>query len=64
MAFAIKLQMAKKSQSNRKLDKKANNKKFIAAKATKASGKGSAIKKSKASSNPNRPDPSGGKKGS
>lgn len=56
--------MAKKTASNRKADKKANNKKFIAAKISKASGKGSSIKKSGASSNPNRPDPSGGKKGS
>ena len=56
--------MAKKSSSNARLDRKSNNKKFMAAKASSASGKGSAFKKSKASTNPNRPDPSGGKKGS
>jgi len=56
--------MAKKSSSNRRLDRKANNKKFIGAKAAAASGKGSAFKTSKSSTNPNRPDPSGGKKGS
>jgi len=55
--------MAKKSSSNREVQRRANNKKFIAAKA--ASGtKGSAFKKSKASTNPNRPDPAGGKSGS
>lgn len=36
----------------------------MAAKASQSKGGGSAIKKSAASSNPNRPDPSGGKKGS
>lgn len=56
--------MVKKTQSNRKQGKKENNKKFIAAKASKIGKKGSSIKKSGASSNPNRPDPSGGKKGS
>ena len=56
--------MAKKSSSNARLDRKSNNKKFIAAKASKASGKGSAFKKTAASTNPNRPDPAGGKAGS
>lgn len=56
--------MTKKSVSNAKASRKSNNKKFIAAKSSKASGKGSAIKKSAASTNPNRPDPAGGKVGS
>ena len=56
--------MVKKTQSNRKQGKKENNKKFIAAKASLHGKKGSSIKKSGASSNPNRPDPAGGKKGS
>jgi nuclear GTP-binding protein len=57
--------MAKKTQSNFKQGFKANNKRFMAAKQMKASGKkGSSIKKSAASTNPNRPDPSGGKAGS
>jgi len=56
--------MAKKSSSNKELNRRANNKKFMGAKAATARGKGSAIKKSAASTNPNRPDPSGGKKGS
>jgi nuclear GTP-binding protein len=56
--------MVKASVSNAKANRKSNNKKFIAAKASKATGKGSAISKSAASTNPNRPDPSGGKAGS
>lgn len=54
----------KKSQSKRVSSFKEKNKGYIAAKASKASGKGSAFTKSKASSNPTRPDPSGGKAGS
>jgi nuclear GTP-binding protein len=57
--------MTKKNISNRKAAFKDINKKKIAAKVSKMTGKqGSSIRKSKASSNPNRPDPSGGKKGS
>lgn len=43
---------------------KAKNVKFQAAKRSKESGKGSSFSRSKASSNPNRPDPAGGKAGS
>ena len=57
--------MAKRTETKKKAHFKANNAKYIAAKKAQASGKkGSGIKKSAASSNPNRPDPSGGKKGS
>jgi len=56
--------MTKKNASNKVQKRVANNQKFTAAKKAKATGKGSAIKKSAASSNPNRPDPSGGKAGS
>ena len=56
--------MVKKTVSNVKSQRKSNNQKFMAAKASKARGKGSAIKKSNASTNPNRPDPAGGKAGS
>lgn len=56
--------MTKKSSSNARVARKSNNKKFMAAKASKASPGGSAFKKSKASTNPNRPDPAGGKAGS
>jgi nuclear GTP-binding protein len=54
--------MTKSTASKKRLNFKANNKKFIAAKAT--AGKGSAFKRSGASTNPHRPDPSGGKVGS
>lgn len=40
------------------------NKKFMAAKSSKSKGGGSAFTKSAASTNPNRPDPAGGKAGS
>jgi hypothetical protein len=56
--------MPKRTETKKKAHFKSNNAKFISAKKSKASGKGSAITKSAASSNPNRPDPSGGKKGS
>ena len=56
--------MVKKTTSNKKQHFKSNNTKFMAAKKSKSSGKGSNITKSAASTNPNRPDPSGGKKGS
>ena len=56
--------MTKRTENVKKTHFKANNTKFMAAKQSKAKGKGSAITKSAASSNPNRPDPSGGKKGS
>jgi hypothetical protein len=56
--------MVKRTENVKKSNFKANNSKFMAAKKNKASGTGSAITKSAASSNPNRPDPSGGKKGS
>lgn len=56
--------MTKKSSSNARVARKSNNKKFMAAKSSIASGKGSSFKKSKASTNPNRPDPAGGKAGS
>ncbi len=54
----------RKTQSQKKMSTQANNKKFMAAKATYAKGGGSAFKKTSASTNPHRPDPSGGKKGS
>jgi len=56
--------MVKTTSSKRKLNNKAKNQKFMAAKQSKESKGGSSFKKSKASSNPNRPDPSGGKPGS
>ena len=57
--------MAKKSASKVQQQRKSNTKKFISAKIAKSYGKkGSAFKKSKASTNPNRPDPAGGKPGS
>lgn len=56
--------MTKKTLSKVRQKFKDNTKRFIAAKASKAKGGGSAFSKSVASSNPNRPDPSGGKTGS
>jgi len=56
--------MPKTTGSKRTQSFKAKNTRYIAAKNSKASGKGSAFTKSKASTNPNRPDPSGGKAGS
>lgn len=56
--------MPKTTASKRSASFKSKNQNYMAAKASKASGKGSAFSKSKASSNPNRPDPSGGKAGS
>ena len=55
--------MPKTTSSNRAKKFSDKNKTFMAAKAS--SGKaGSAFKKSSASTNPNRPDPAGGKAGS
>jgi len=54
----------KQPETKAKSQRHEQNKKFMRAKASKAQGKGSAITKSASSSNPNRPDPSGGKKGS
>jgi len=57
--------MAKREKAGRTSGMAATNKKHRAAFKQKESGKkGSAFKTSKSSSNPNRPDPSGGKKGS
>jgi len=54
----------KTTASNRKAGFKEKNTRYMAAKASKESGKGSAFSRSKASSNPNRKDPSGDKPGS
>ena len=56
--------MVKRTENVKKSHYKANNTKFMAAKASKEKGNGSAFTKSAASTNPNRPDPSGGKAGS
>ena len=56
--------MVKRTENARKSNFKSNNTKFMAAKQSKASGTGSSFTKSAASSNPNRPEPAGGKKGS
>ena len=56
--------MVKRTENVKKSHYKANNTKFMAAKASKQKGNGSSFTKSAASSNPNRPDPSGGKPGS
>lgn len=56
--------MTKRTGSKNAQHFKANNAKYIAAKSSKAKGKGSAFTKSAASTNPHRPDPSGGKQGS
>jgi hypothetical protein len=56
--------MVKRTENNKKSHFKANNTRFMAAKASKEKGGGSAFTKSAASTNPNRPDPAGGKKGS
>lgn len=56
--------MTKTTSSKRISNFKTKNKRYIAAKQTQASGKGSAFSKAKASTNPNRPDPAGGKPGS
>jgi len=57
--------MPKTTGSKRSLNNKAKNVRYMAAKTSKASPKaGSSFKKSKASTNPNRPDPAGGKAGS
>lgn len=56
--------MVKRTASKNAQTFKSNNNRYIAAKASKAKGGGSAFTKSAASTNPNRPDPAGGKKGS
>ena len=56
--------MVKRTENNKKSPFKANNTRFMAAKASKEKGGGSSFTKSAASTNPNRPDPAGGKKGS
>ena len=56
--------MGKSTASKRSNSFKAQNTRFMAAKQSKESPGGSSFSKSKASSNPNRPDPSGGKAGS
>lgn len=56
--------MAKRTASKNAQKFKSNNNRYMAAKAAKAKGGGSAFKKSAASTNPHRPDPSGGKVGS
>ena len=56
--------MVKRTENNKKSHFKANNTRFRAAKASKEKGGGSSFTKSAASTNPNRPDPAGGKKGS
>jgi hypothetical protein len=56
--------MAKRTASKNTQKFKSNNNRYMAAKAAKAKGGGSAFKKSAASTNPHRPDPSGGKVGS
>ena len=56
--------MAKRNQTKEQTRRSQNAHKSHTAHKSKISGKkGSAIKKSKSSSNPNRPDPSGGKPG-
>ncbi len=56
--------MTKTTKSNRMQKFSDRNKKFMAAKSSKSKGGGSAFTKSAASTNPNRPDPAGGKAGS
>ena len=56
--------MPKKGSSNRANQFQSKNQNFMKAKAAQSSGKGSAFKKTSASTNPNRPDPAGGKPGS